>query len=166
MWRSIWNGPFYIGKLTQPVSVGDVMMKVLETLWRTALVGVALFAGLIALILGNSRMESRRNDDAERNVVVNAHRDPSCQPGEFAVTIQNNSKYTITYASYRVNMTLNGVDVTPDHLRNLWTGTDISPDHHLTTCHSTAWTSYGTPTSYRTEEGTVLGGSLDFVSAK
>lgn len=166
MWRSIWNGPFYIGKLTRPVSVGDAIMKVLETLWRTAIILILAFAAFLAVILGNSWLENRRNADALKHVVVDAHADDSCRQGEFAITIRNNSKYTLTYVSYRVNMTLNGADVTPEHLRHLWTGSDISPAHSLTTCHSTAWTSYGSPTRYRTEEGTVLGASIDWLSAK
>lgn len=45
----IWNGPFHIGKLTQPTSVGDVMLKVLETLWRVIV--VVVFAPAVALCL-------------------------------------------------------------------------------------------------------------------
>lgn len=40
--RRVWNGPFYIGKLEQPATVGDVLLKVLETLWRAFLVLIAL----------------------------------------------------------------------------------------------------------------------------
>ena len=42
--QSIWNGPFFVGKLTQPVSVGDVLLKMLEVLWRglVAIVGLML----------------------------------------------------------------------------------------------------------------------------
>ena len=36
--RAVWNGPFYIGKLTRPVSLGEVAMKLLETTWRGALI--------------------------------------------------------------------------------------------------------------------------------
>lgn len=32
--RAVWNGPFHIGPLSRPVSVGDVLLKTLETLWR------------------------------------------------------------------------------------------------------------------------------------
>ena len=39
---TIWNGPFYIGPLTRPVSVGDVLLKTLETLWRAILSIVVL----------------------------------------------------------------------------------------------------------------------------
>lgn len=40
--KSIWNGPFYVGKLTQPVSVGDVLLKILEVLWRAIISIVVL----------------------------------------------------------------------------------------------------------------------------
>lgn len=40
--RAIWNGPFYIGPLSRPVSVGDVLLKALETLWRAILSMVVL----------------------------------------------------------------------------------------------------------------------------
>jgi hypothetical protein len=45
--RSIWDGPFFIGKLTQPVSIGDVLLKTLEVLWRVAitLIGLAIVTG-------------------------------------------------------------------------------------------------------------------------
>lgn len=43
---AIWNGPFYIGKLSQPVTVGDVLLKLLETLWRAV---VSVIAILLAL---------------------------------------------------------------------------------------------------------------------
>lgn len=166
MWRAIWNGPFYIGRLTRPVSVGDVLMKLLETLWRVILLGIVAFGALLAVVLGNSWFENRRNTDAQRRTVIDVHADRSCQPGEFAVTIRNNSKYTLTYVSYRVNMTLRGADVTPGHLMDLWTGSAIGPGRSLTTCHSTAHTAWGSPTYYRTQEGTVLGASIERVSSK
>ena len=49
--RAIWNGPFYIGKLTQPASVGDVLLKILETIWR-AIVSVLAFLGVMGVIAG------------------------------------------------------------------------------------------------------------------
>jgi len=50
--RAIWNGPFHIGRLSQPVSVGDVLLKVLETFWRAAVAivgGAAAVAGTLSL---------------------------------------------------------------------------------------------------------------------
>lgn len=40
--RAIWNGPFYIGPLSSPASVGDVLLKVLETAWRALVAVVSL----------------------------------------------------------------------------------------------------------------------------
>ena len=46
--RAVWNGPFYVGPLERPVSVGDVLLKTLETLWRIFLVmvGTLITVGL------------------------------------------------------------------------------------------------------------------------
>jgi len=45
--RAVWNGPFFIGELAQPVSVGDVLLKVLETLWRVL---IAILGTTIAVV--------------------------------------------------------------------------------------------------------------------
>lgn len=50
--RAVWNGPFYVGPLERPVSVGDVLLKTLETIWRTILVVVGtLITVAIAIYL-------------------------------------------------------------------------------------------------------------------
>lgn len=46
--RAVWNGPFYAGLLAPPVSVGDVLLKVLETAWRFAIL-LILSAAVIGL---------------------------------------------------------------------------------------------------------------------
>lgn len=51
--QSIWNGPFHVGKLAQPISVGDVLLKILEVMWRLIISIIALgafFAGYITYI--------------------------------------------------------------------------------------------------------------------
>jgi hypothetical protein len=47
--RATWNGPFHIGKLKQPASVGDVLLKVLETIWRAVVGVVGLAAATVAV---------------------------------------------------------------------------------------------------------------------
>lgn len=49
--RAIWRGPFYIGKLSQPVSVGDVLLKFLETAWR-CIIALLSTAIIIAAAVG------------------------------------------------------------------------------------------------------------------
>lgn len=46
----VWNGPFHVGQLTRPVSVGDVILKMLETLWR-ALVLIVVVPIIVLLIV-------------------------------------------------------------------------------------------------------------------
>lgn len=41
------NGPFHIGRLTPPAALGDALLKLLETIWRTVLI---ITLGLVALI--------------------------------------------------------------------------------------------------------------------
>ncbi|MNE31317.1 hypothetical protein D3C87_1296240 [compost metagenome] len=166
MWQQIWNGPFFIGKLSQPVSVGDAIMKVLETLWRTAVLTVLAIAALIAWVYVDGSIKNRRNAEALKSVVADAGVNAACNPGEFAVVIRNNSKYRLTYAEYRVEMTLQGRDVTPSHLSDLWTASDIPRGQKIVTCHSTAWDKYGASTTYRTQEGTVLGATVNRVTAE
>jgi hypothetical protein len=45
-----WNGPFYLGPLTKPVSAADAIMKVFEVIWKFGF--VALCALIFTLILG------------------------------------------------------------------------------------------------------------------
>ena len=50
--KIVWNGPFHIGPLSQPVSVGDVLLKVLETIWRAfiSLVYLALLTTAVVFL--------------------------------------------------------------------------------------------------------------------
>jgi len=56
--RVIWDGPFYIGPLAPPVSVGDVLLKILETVWRAAISILVIGLTGIAGILGWTELAS------------------------------------------------------------------------------------------------------------
>lgn len=47
--KAIWRGPFYVGKLQRPVSVGDVLLKLLEVLWRALISVIAIAILILAL---------------------------------------------------------------------------------------------------------------------
>lgn len=47
--RAIWNGPFHVGRLSSPVSVGDVLLKILETAWRALVSLIALALAFAAI---------------------------------------------------------------------------------------------------------------------
>lgn len=48
--KALWNGPFYIGKLEKPISVAEVMLKFLETVWRGFVLFLAGFVLIVALL--------------------------------------------------------------------------------------------------------------------
>lgn len=60
--RSIWNGPFHIGPLASPVSVGDVLLKVLQTAWRAIVLSALVLLLLVALVLGAVAWEDHLKD--------------------------------------------------------------------------------------------------------
>lgn len=50
--RAVWNGPFWVGPLVRPVSFGDAVLKLLETIWRFFVVSAIGAAGLGIFALG------------------------------------------------------------------------------------------------------------------
>ena len=105
-WRVIWNGPFYIGKLERPVSVGDAIMKVLETAWRGAVIIVAAFAALFSYIAYDSWSKSRAEAAALTTTEIVASYNPAVcgdsQPIE--VVIGNSGRRTLSYVSYIIEV--------------------------------------------------------------
>lgn len=72
-WRalavSVWNGPFYIGKLERPVSTGEAILKIMETAWRGVLMAglgwsaIMIVVGVLAFI-SEITYESQEDDMA------------------------------------------------------------------------------------------------------
>lgn len=58
--RLVWNGPFHIGKLSPPVSVGDALLKMLETAWRLILTVVGLLFLIGLALFGYERIPRDR----------------------------------------------------------------------------------------------------------
>jgi hypothetical protein len=90
--RAVWNGPFYIGKLARPVSLGDVAMKLLETIWRGAILLVAAItvATVVAIAL-----DARPVPPALKDQIVGAASvgNPDCDATyPLHVALQNKSK--------------------------------------------------------------------------
>jgi sugar phosphate permease len=47
---AVWNGPFHVGPLVRPVSVGDAIMTICQTAWRAAVVVAAIFICILAIV--------------------------------------------------------------------------------------------------------------------
>lgn len=53
--RGAWNGPFHAGPLTHPVTIGDALLKLFQTVWRALFILVVLVA-VAAMVLWVSTM--------------------------------------------------------------------------------------------------------------
>lgn len=81
--QAIWNGPFYVGKLKQPVKLGDVALKVLETVWRG---GVLVSVATLVAIGVFATIDIKKNWDNEKFV----NRDP-------ALSLDGRLRMAVTY---------------------------------------------------------------------
>jgi len=116
--RAVWNGPFYIGQLSRPVSVGDVLLKTLETLWRAILsivillivggLGIAAWVQIIEPTffppLKTQISASATYDDGSANLSpANGEKPFRCSPDyPIRVSFKNNSKTTIGHIDFSI----------------------------------------------------------------
>jgi hypothetical protein len=50
LFKAIWTGPFSVGPLIQPISVGTSILKILEVAWKLSIAIVFLFVTLIVFL--------------------------------------------------------------------------------------------------------------------
>lgn len=140
MWRAIWNGPFYIGPLTRPVSVGDVLMKVLETAWRGAVLIGGTVGAFVAWFLIGDWFDERATNAAKLKTDVIVRYDIEACPTSAPIhaLIGNRSNRTLSWVSYEVQVLdrPGGRNVAPDRLTRLTVSDPIAPGRGLAFCHS------------------------------
>ena len=100
--RAVWNGPFFIGKLTRPVTLGEVAMKVLETLWRGGVLIALLVAGTVAAIAAGEAWPEEKSLAAQ--IVGTADlADPQCNGAyPLHIAFKNNSKERVGRVAFRL----------------------------------------------------------------
>lgn len=152
--RAVWNGPFHVGKLQQPVKIGDVAAKVLETVWRAGVI-LSCVISIALLVSGVSHMireaqreqmvrESRNYDAAvsyDRRLRISVtHPAAECPAGRpINVTVSNLSNDHISWYRYSfgaryegrsTNLLLGeeGAYATSDYI--------LSPRSSLSYCHA------------------------------
>lgn len=147
--RAVWRGPFYIGELTQPVSVGDVLMKVLETIWRGVVVLAAAAVAVVIWLVYQDRKTKSEQATLRDQVAISAIMDVktcgSARP--VSVLIHNGSDERIALVSYRIFVTdpQSGDDVAPRHFQYLSTKRGILEGNSVRICLTPFWTDYGAP---------------------
>lgn len=102
--KGIWSGPFNIGPLVQPITLGGAILKILEVAWK-ACVSLVL-AGAVLLILAAVWQSVDRvlNPPFESQLVGEAHFDPASCSKEFpiVVIVRNSSKHALASAQIDV----------------------------------------------------------------
>jgi len=154
-WRAIWNGPFYIGQLTRPVSVGDAIMKVLETAWRALVIVFALVLACLALIFftawrDQAKSEKIRADVNAATSVSAAANFEACGPAfPIQVRITNAGDRELDYVTFRIKVIdpQDDRDITPSHFINMSTERAIGPRKTLLKCVSPYADQYGSRSS-------------------
>ncbi|WP_397401611.1 hypothetical protein [Phenylobacterium sp.] len=100
--RAVWNGPFFIGKLTRPVSLGDVAMKLLETTWRSVILLAVVVGGIAAAaVVWESRPPPPSLPDQIAGTATLGS--PDCDAAlPLHVALKNNSQERVGSVSFKV----------------------------------------------------------------
>jgi hypothetical protein len=90
--KALWNGPFYVGKLERPISVGEALLKLFETAWRAGVLFIIFWIVVIAAIAMGVGIEALRQPNAKDMTASVRLFDPGCGV-EFPITtrVQNRS---------------------------------------------------------------------------
>lgn len=99
--KTIWNGPFHIGRIQQPVTLGAAILKILEVLWRLLIVGAVAMA-LIFMVAVILQVRSPSYVRLSNEIEATVFHDTSICSDEFPLLIsfKNNSKQTVGEISF------------------------------------------------------------------
>jgi hypothetical protein len=104
---AIWRGPFAIGPLTRPVSVGDALAKVLEVCWKLVLILACSVAAIVAFAVGQPALENTFRTDLTKKVTMSLVLDPkecSAQGSPLKATITNNSRASLGRVTFHIGV--------------------------------------------------------------
>lgn len=98
--QAVWSGPFAIGPLTQPISLGAALLRILEVIWKFGI--AVLVAGIAALALAAAweTIDRTLNPSLESQLAAEAHFDPESCSKEFpiVVIVRNRSRRPLASA--------------------------------------------------------------------
>jgi hypothetical protein len=108
--NAIWSGPFSIGPLVQPVSVGSAILKIIEVLWKVSIVGLLFLLAAFVFFRTLEYFEEAANPSLGSQIVASAKYDPlACgKENPIAVKLENNSQSKLNSANVDIIITLTG----------------------------------------------------------
>lgn len=135
---AIWNGPFYVGPLTRPISLGDAIMKVLETAWRAVVILVCALALLLGFLFIMDKRDAQRRADRLRDVsvVVSYAADQCGESFPVRAVVTNRSSETMGTISYGIELIdpATKANVAPRHFERLQTPGNLPAGHSFSRC--------------------------------
>lgn len=102
--RAVWSGPFAIGPLTQPVSLGAALLRLLEVIWKF---GIAVLVGVItalAMAAVWEPIDRMINPSLESQLAGEAHFDPQSCSKEFPVVVIVRNRSNRVLASAQIDL--------------------------------------------------------------
>jgi hypothetical protein len=160
--KAIWRGPFFVGPLARPISLGDALAKLFEVFWKG---GVLLICGILAILaatIGWPEIDRYTHTDLTKKVEVAVSWDPKvCSQRDLPlkVVISNNSKLEIGRVGFHIAARkINRSTDLNTNFTDSYSDAIIAPGYWLIMCYSMPLISdddAGQPISYSAEVHTV-----------
>lgn len=101
--RAVWDGPFSLGSLSRPASLGDVLAKIIEIVWKSVISVFGVLVVSVLAVVGYSLYLDATRPSAEDIVLTIRLNDVGCS-SEFPVGIiaKNNSSHTVKSMNYSI----------------------------------------------------------------
>ena len=105
--RKVWAGPFAIGPLIQPISLGAALLRVLEVIWKFAVAGAVVVATVFGVIMASDAAKNGDHTSFESQLFTEAGFDPEGCGKEtpLAITVRNGSTRTLRAANVEIIVT-------------------------------------------------------------
>lgn len=102
--NAVWSGPFAIGPLAQPISLGAALLRILEVIWKFSIVALVSGGTVLAAVVVWTAIERKLNPAMESKIDAEVRYDlESCTKDlPILVIVHNGSKQTL--ASARINL--------------------------------------------------------------
>ncbi len=108
--RAVWSGPFAIGPIAQPISLGAALLRILEVIWKFGIAALVAAVMAIALVLAGEKIDEILNPTLESQIVGKALFAPENCSKEFPILVMlhNNSRRTLASARIQLVVTRSG----------------------------------------------------------
>ena len=102
--RAVWSGPFAIGPLAQPISLGAALLRILEVIWKFGIAVLVAGAAVLALASVWEPIDRTLNPTLESQLAGEAHFDPESCSKEFPIVVIVRNRSNRALASAQIDL--------------------------------------------------------------